>query len=217
MGGRYTGSVVRLLAGNNWGSSVSVEGFQKGPDTDDGARYNEVSPGYFRTLGIPLMSGREFTPADAGDAPKVAIVNEAFTKKFGLGRDAVGKRMSNGRSGTKLDTEIIGVVRDAKYSEVKQKVPPLFFRPYRQNKDVGSLAFYIRTASDTDRTLRAVPDVMARLDPTLLEQRRRAQQARENLRIDDQHSIGVLRVARDDAGGRRLVWRAFSTPPRSAP
>ena len=87
-------SLVPLLAGNNWGSSVSVEGFQKGPDTDAGARYNEVSPGYFRTLGIPLMSGREFTPADAGDAPKVAIVNEAFTKKFGLGRDAVGKRMN---------------------------------------------------------------------------------------------------------------------------
>ena len=179
-------SLVPLLAGNNWGSSVSVEGFQKGPDTDAGARYNEVSPGYFRTLGIPLMSGREFTPADAGDAPKVAIVNEAFTKKFGLGRDAVGKRMSNGQSDTKLDTEIIGVVQDAKYSEVKQKVPPLFFRPYRQNKDVGSLAFYIRTASDTDRTLRAVPDVMARLDPNLpLEQLKTLpQQARENVFLD---------------------------------
>ena len=179
-------SLVPLLAGNNWGSSVSVEGFQKGPDTDAGARYNEVSPGYFRTLGIPLMSGREFTPADAGDAPKVAIVNEAFTKKFGLGRNAVGKRMSNGQSDTKLDTEIIGVVQDAKYSEVKQKVPPLFFRPYRQNKDVGSLAFYIRTASDTDRTLRAVPDVMARLDPNLpLEQLKTLpQQARENVFLD---------------------------------
>ena len=179
-------SLVPLLAGNNWGSSVSVEGFQKGPDTDAGARYNEVSPGYFRTLGIPLMSGREFTPADAGDAPKVAIVNEAFTKKFGLGRDAVGKRMSNGERGTKLDTEIIGVVQDAKYSEVKQKVPPLFFRPYRQNKDVGSLAFYIRTASDTDRTLRAVPDVMTRLDPNLpLEQLKTLpQQARENVFLD---------------------------------
>ena len=185
-------SLVPLLAGNNWGSSVSVEGFQKGPDTDAGARYNEVSPGYFRTLGIPLMSGREFTPADAGDAPKVAIVNEAFTKKFGLGRDAVGKRMSNGRDGTKLDTEIIGVVQDAKYSEVKQKVPPLFFRPYRQNKDVGSLAFYIRTASDTDRTLRAVPDVMARLDPNLpLEQLKTLpQQARENVVLD--RMIGTL-------------------------
>jgi len=179
-------SLVPILAGNNWGSSVSVEGFQKGPDTDAGARYNEVSPGYFRTLGIPLMSGREFTPADAGDAPKVAIVNEAFTKKFGLGRDAVGKRMSNGQSDTKLDTEIIGVVQDAKYSEVKQKVPPLFFRPYRQNKDVGSLAFYVRTASDTDRTLRAVPDVMARLDPNLpLEQLKTLpQQARENVSLD---------------------------------
>ena len=85
---------VPLLAGNNWGSDVSVEGFKRDPDTDSNARYNQVSAGYFRTLGIPLMAGREFTTADTATAPKVAIVNEAFTKKFNLGRNAVGKHIS---------------------------------------------------------------------------------------------------------------------------
>jgi putative ABC transport system permease protein len=180
-------SMVPLLAGSNWGSSVSVEGFVKGPDTDAEARFNEVSPGYFRTLKIPLMSGREFTAADGLDAPKVAIVNEAFAKKFGLGRDAVGKRMSSeGGQNAKLDTEIIGLVQNAKYSQVKQEVPPLFFRPYRQNKRLGSLGFYIRTDSDPDQLLRAAPGVVARLDPNLpLENlKTMPQQVRENVSQD---------------------------------
>ena len=58
-------SMVPLLAGSNWGSSVSVQGFESGPDTDTHANFNRISSGYFRTLGIPLMSGREFTAADA--------------------------------------------------------------------------------------------------------------------------------------------------------
>src|SRR5205823_1488318 len=80
-----TDALVGVIAGNNWGNSVAVEGFPAGPDTDTQANYNEVSPGYFRTFGIPLIAGREFTRADAKDTAKVAIVNEAFAKKFNLG------------------------------------------------------------------------------------------------------------------------------------
>ena len=75
----------------------------------------------------------------------MAIVNEAFAKKFNLGNDAVGKRMGDGGPNDKLDTEIVGLVKDAKYSEVKDAIPPLFFRPYRQDERVGSLTFYVRT------------------------------------------------------------------------
>src|SRR5690606_11255361 len=114
---------VPLLAGNNWGSSVSVEGFEKGPDTDDGSRYNEVSAGYFEVMGTPLLAGREFTEADVIGSPLVAVVNETFAKKFGLGRDAVGKYMSQGGNDS-LNMQIVGLVRDAKYSQVKTEVPP---------------------------------------------------------------------------------------------
>jgi predicted permease len=175
---------VALLAGNNWGNSVSVEGFARGPDTDVDANYNEVSPGYFRTLGVPLISGREFTTADILGAPKVAIVNEAFAKKFNLGRDAVGKRMSQGE-GT-LDTEIIGLVQNAKYSEVKDEVPPQFFRPYRQSERVGSMSFYVRGSGDPAQLLRSIPSVMARLDPNLPieDLKTMPQQVRENVFMD---------------------------------
>lgn len=77
--------------------------------------------------------GREFTRADVDGAPRVAIVNEAFAREFGLGRDAVGKRMAIGRTNT-LDMEIVGLVRDARYSEVKDPAPPMLFTPYRQEQ-----------------------------------------------------------------------------------
>src|SRR5207244_857117 len=79
-----TASVVPILAGNNWGNEVSVQGFKKGPDTDAGSRYNEIGPDYFRALGVRRLAGREFTLSDALGAPKVDIVNEAFARKFGL-------------------------------------------------------------------------------------------------------------------------------------
>jgi putative ABC transport system permease protein len=177
---------VALLAGNNWGNDVSVEGFQRGPDTDAEARYNEISPGYFRTMGVPLISGREFAAADTLGAPKVAIVNEAFAKKFNLGRGAVGKHMAQGTGDVKLDIEIVGLVQDAKYSEVKQEVPPLFFRPYRQAEQVGAISVYVRGAGEPAHLLRSIPPVMARLDPNLPieDLKTMPQQVRENVFLD---------------------------------
>jgi predicted permease len=182
-----TASTVRLIAGNNWGNNVSVQGFEAGPDTDTNSNFTLVGPGYFRTLGIPLIAGREFTRADALGAPKVAIVNEAFAKKFNLGRDAVGKRMSNSSgSGTKLDMEIIGLVQNTKYSEVKQEIPPIFFLPYRQNERLGFINFYARTSVDPEQLLPTIHGVVARLDPNLPVEDLKTlpQQVRENVFLD---------------------------------
>ncbi len=177
--------LVPLLAGSNWGNDVSVEGFQRGPDIDSNSRFNMVGPAYFNTLGIVLLSGREFIVADGAGGARVAVVNEAFGRKFNLGRDAVGKRMSIGGTDA-LDIQIVGVVRDAKYSEVKDEVPPLYFIPWRQDDAVGSLTFYVRTATDPAPVLRAVPGVVAKLDPNLpIEQLKTLpQQVRENVFLD---------------------------------
>jgi predicted permease len=75
-----TSGMVGLIVGDNWGNDVNVEGWKRGPDIDSNAGFNEVGPGYFRTIGIPLLAGREFTASDALGRPKVAIVNEAFAK-----------------------------------------------------------------------------------------------------------------------------------------
>jgi predicted permease len=186
-------ALVAVLAGNNWGNDVSVEGFKAGPDTDTNSRYNEIGPGYFRTLGVPLLAGREFTRADRAGAPKVAIVNEAFAKKFSLGRDAVGRRMGD-RDG-KLDTEIVGLVQNAKYSQVKRDVPPVFFRPYRQDDRLGFITFYVRTSMDPEQFVANIPRLVARLDPNLPVQDLRTlpQQVRENVFLD--RFISVLSAA----------------------
>lgn len=163
---RVAASTVPLLSGSNWGSNVSVEGFDAGPDTDTHARFNYVGPDYFRTLGVPLVSGREFELRDAQDDPKVAVVNEAFARKFNLGLDAVGRRMQMG-SGGENDIEIVGLAQNSKYSEVKDENPPLFFLPYRQAGGLGSLYFYVRTEGDPALILPSLRNVVTRLDPNL--------------------------------------------------
>jgi len=188
-----TSSMVGILAGNNWGTDVAVEGFKGGPDTDANARFNEIGPGYFRALGVPLMAGREFTAADGPGRPKVAVVNEAFAKKFNLGTQAVGKRMSTrGSRNQELETEIVGLVRNAKYSEVKDEVPPLFFTPHRQDQTVGFMTFYARTSLSTSELLRSIPVLVSRLDPNLPveELRTMPEQVKENVFID--RMIGTL-------------------------
>jgi predicted permease len=180
-----TAGMVPLLAGSNWGSNVSVQGFKAEPDADTHSYFNEIGPDYFKTLGIPVLAGREFTRSDSLGAPKVVIVNEQFAKKFNLGRDAVGKRMEQGNSG-KLPLEIVGLVQNTKYSEVKDEIPPLFFLPYRQDDGLGFLTFYVRTARDPEQVIGTLPAAMARIDPNLpLENLRTLpEQVRENVYLD---------------------------------
>jgi predicted permease len=180
-----TAAVVPLLVGDNWANDVAVQGFKKGPDTDANSRFNEVGPGYFRTLGVPLISGREFTTTDVAGAPKIAVVNEAFAKKFNLGRDAVGKYIGIGRGDT-LNIEIVGLVKDAKYSEVKGKVPPVYFTPYKQDTTVGGAQFYVRTGSDPLQLVRMIPQVISKLDPNLPVEGAKTlpQQVKDNVFLD---------------------------------
>lgn len=130
------------------------------------------------------MSGREFTESDELGTPKVAIVNQAFARKFGLGADAVGKRMSDG--GDTLNMQIVGLIRDAKYSQVKQEIPPVFFEPTLQDSSLGYSYFYVRTSRSTQQLLAEIPRVVKSLDPNLpVEQlKTMAQQVKENVFLD---------------------------------
>jgi predicted permease len=139
-------STTPLFSGNERVTTAFVEGFEIGPDTDHSTRYDEIGAGYFRTLGIPLVSGREFTHDDSEGATKVAIVNERFARKFGLGDDAVGKRMS--RATRNLDLQIVGLVRDTKHSSLTDAAAPMYFVPHRQgSRRPGFMTFFVRTAN----------------------------------------------------------------------
>jgi len=162
-------SMVAVLTGNSWGTDVRVEGWETGPDIDSNSRLNKVGSGYLATMGTALVAGREFTEADGPGAPGVVLVNEAFTRKFNLdGARAVGMRMADGGGpGDDLDLEIVGVVQDAKYNNVKGDVPPLFMTPALQDTTLGNLHFYARTAGDPAPVLAAIPGVIRGLDPNL--------------------------------------------------
>jgi len=183
-----TSSMVPLLAGANWGSDVNVQGFPSGPDVDKNARFNEVGAGYFATLGVQLRFGREFTKGDRRGAPRVAVVNQAFEKKFNLGQAPVGKFMSVGPG--PLNIQIVGVIPDVKYSDVKRVVPPLFYIPWRQDTHVGTMNFYVRSPQ-TDALLRALPAVIKTIDPGLPMDglKTMPQQIRENVSVDRLISI----------------------------
>ena len=157
-----------MLADNNRTNNVTVERFNAPEGADTRAATADVGPQYFATVGLPLLSGREFTAADDADAPKVAIVNEAFARKFNLGQSVIGARMARGEGGNRpLDIEIVGLVRDAQFSELRGAPPPQFFVPYRQGP-VGPLTFYVHVdQSDAVAVLAAIPRVVARLDPNL--------------------------------------------------
>jgi predicted permease len=164
-----TASLVEILSGDNWGNGMAVQGFETGPDTNVNASYNAVGGGYFRTMGIPLISGREFTEADGFGAPKVAIVNLEFAKKFHLGSDAVGKRMAIKafQKNNELDIEIVGLVQNTKYSGVKEEIPPLYYFPYPQDDRIGGMTFYVRGALQPKQLMGLVQPVVSRLDPNL--------------------------------------------------
>ena len=106
-----TASVIALMTDSNWSSTVKVEGYQPKEGEDMNPDVNGVGPGFFATMGQPLLAGREFTVKDVAGAPKVAIINETMSRSF-FGKDnPLGRHIGWGRSDA-ADIEIVGVVKD---------------------------------------------------------------------------------------------------------
>ncbi len=186
-------ALVPILSGWSNGNDVDVDGFPTTPDTDVNSRTNYIGVNYFRTMGVPVLAGREFGPGDAVGTPGVAIVNEAFAKKFRLGSNPIGHRLRLGNAAARRpgsppppDLEIVGLVRDAAYNEVKGEIPPVLFLAARQNPGVPRLSFYIRTRGAPAATVGAIEPLVARLEPLLpvADLQTMTQQIRENIYLD---------------------------------
>ncbi len=149
--------------------NVTVAGFTAPADSDIVVERPFVSPGFFSAMQIPLLAGRSFTEQDTSDHPPVAIVNEAFVRQFcGSTASCLNRRMaSGGGSKVNLDTEIIGVVRNARNDGIRQEVLPAYFRPLKQNPSPGQLFVYLRTTLPPEQALATVRRAMQQLDPSL--------------------------------------------------
>jgi predicted permease len=158
-------ALVPLIAGNNWGIDVKIAG-AKNSQADSNSRFNEIGPGFLGKMGIPLIAGREFTESDTAAGPGVAVVNETFVKRFLDGRNPLGVQFSGG-GGPGYDITIVGVVKDSHYSSVKAAPPPVYYRPWRQDKQINGLYFYVRSALPEKQMVPQIRRVMASLDRDL--------------------------------------------------
>jgi predicted permease len=158
-------ATIPILANEGWYNHMQVEGRPADPDAESSAAVTRTGTGYFRTLGVPLLAGRDFTGADVKGSARVAVVNEAFARKFSLA-EPIGRRMAMGRGDKPLDIQIVGLVADMKYSDVRTPAPPQFYLPYRQEPP-GSLTFYVRTTGDPRGLFAAITAIVRRLDDTL--------------------------------------------------
>jgi len=129
-----------LSYGSYSSTKVAVDGYQPPPEEQPIVEYNEVGPDYFTTMGIPLVSGREFTREDDEKAAPVALVNETMVARYWRGRNPIGERVQvKGRW-----MQVVGVARDSKYESVRETPKPFFYVPLRQNFSRGA-GLYIRT------------------------------------------------------------------------
>jgi macrolide transport system ATP-binding/permease protein len=129
-----------LSYGSYSSSPIAVDGYQPPPEEQPTVEYNEVGPEYFVTMGIPLVSGREFTRADDEKAALVAVVNETMARRYWRGKDPIGERVQvKGRW-----MRVVGVAKDSKYQSVRETPKPFFYVPWRQNFSVGG-GLYVRT------------------------------------------------------------------------
>jgi predicted permease len=140
-------ATVALLHGGEWDSSMSVEGHQAKDGEDMQAFMNAVSPGYFESMGVPLLIGRDFDNRDEGPRPNVVIVNRKFAEHFfGSIDKAIGRHTGfGGAPDTKLDMQIIGVVENSLYEGPRQGVHRQAFVADAQRPFPSSAAFYVRT------------------------------------------------------------------------
>jgi putative ABC transport system permease protein len=146
-------SWVTPVSGATWNDRVEFPDGGPGADLPERERLaymNLLSADWFRTYGTPLVAGRDFSNDDSGNAPQVAIVNEAFAKKYIGSRNPVGTRVRQPGYGVRptIDREIVGYVRDAVYTSLREQVPPTMYIPYAQRADAPSdMSVSVRAAN----------------------------------------------------------------------
>jgi predicted permease len=126
-------ALYSTLEGNNWGESVYVEGRPApAPDAQNGSSWDRVSPHFFETVSQPVLRGRGFNQQDTAASRKVAVVNQAFVKRFFPQEDPIGRRFGTFDQKYSADYEIVGIVADAKYTNPRDPVHSMYFRPMTQ-------------------------------------------------------------------------------------
>ena len=158
--------VMSVINGDHSRASISIEGYQPKDEENMSPCFDTVSAGYFQTMGIPLLAGREFSARDRMGAPRVAVVNDVFANSYFRNENPIGRRFGLGRGATG-NIEIVGVVRGSKYATVDEKIPSEFYLAGAQDENPSSLVVYARTAGDPKTVFAALRREVGALDAGL--------------------------------------------------
>ena len=178
-------AVIPVLENDEWDNWVTIEGYSVKEDERPDPHVQFCSPDFFKTLKIPVLLGRDFNERDLEGAPKVGIVNQKFVKRYFGRADPLGRHIGMGIDpGTKLDIEIVGVVGDTKYENMREEIPEEFYTPFDQKGFANDATVYVRTQGDPTRVFNVLRAEVAAVDPMV---------PMDNLRtLDHQVQISLL-------------------------
>jgi len=175
---------MRIMENNEWDSSMTVEGYTA-PKPEDRAQpfMNSIGPGYFATMGIPIVAGRDFRLTDNREVkredltsepenerwtPTAVIINEKFARKYFAGRNPVGMHVGFGSDpGTPTQMEVIGVVKDVKYTNLRDEIPEQAFIPYMGSRGVSEMTVYLRTVGEPNQLMASIRAKVREMDANL--------------------------------------------------
>jgi predicted permease len=157
--------VVAILEDSEWDSTINVEGYAHTDEENMNPYFNAVSPGYFNAMGIPVKLGRDFNEGDTAKSKDVVVVNETFVKHYFKDRNPIGYHIGFGRGATaKANMEIVGVVGDAKYENLRDNVPRQVFRASSQMGFNAGRVGYVRASLPSAEVIRMIRREVAQLD-----------------------------------------------------
>jgi len=181
------------LEGDSEVDGYLIQGHKPAEGEDDDFESASITPGYFATLRLPLLVGRDFTVADKKGSPKVAIVNQSFAKKFyGTAPNALGRLIGDG---DKPDTTIVGVVGDVKHQSLRKDIGPGVYVPYAQMEHPVGLALYVRTLGAPEQVEPAIRLAMHSLDPTLVVDEMETMNTVVDMSASSERALAILAAA----------------------
>jgi len=158
---------IRVVNGDWWGIGVAIDGYVPNPGEDTTSAFNMVTPGYFETLGVPLLEGRVFQSSDAHSGQGVVIVNESFARRYFGGRSALGHRLHLYESGPMARAEIVGVVGDTRYETLRDTPPSQVYLDFDQHDDPIVPEVYVKTSSNPQGMFAAMREAARSVDPNV--------------------------------------------------
>ena len=184
------------LSGNNDTSNFSVQGYKPGEDENMNFEEPRITPSYFATLHEPILTGREFTEADAIGQPSVAVVNLVFAKKFfGTPQNAIGRQIAEGGGDkVKYDITIVGVVGNSKHSDLRTPLGGAVYQPYAQQKHPGGVVIYLRTAQAPESIESAIRQTIHQIDSTLVVDGLRTMEEQVDRSASDERALAFLAI-----------------------